>query len=95
MDYQEVLEKNSNVYADISGLIVGDFTSSGEKHYADKIKEILNYVDSPHHLLYGSDWPISNMKSYTNFVQKLGLDKESYDLLMYKNAESIFKIPFL
>jgi uncharacterized protein len=94
-DCQEVLYKNSNVYADISGLIVGDFTSSGEKHYADKIKEILNYVDSPHHLLYGSDWPISNMKSYTNFVQKLGLDKESYDLLMYKNAESIFKIPFL
>jgi predicted TIM-barrel fold metal-dependent hydrolase len=94
-DCQEVLYKNSNVYADISGLIVGDFTSSGEKHYADKIKEILNYVDSPHHLLYGSDWPISNMKSYTNFVQKLGLDKESYDLLMYKNAKSIFKIPFL
>jgi predicted TIM-barrel fold metal-dependent hydrolase len=94
-DCQEVLYKNSNVYADISGLIVGDFTSSGEKHYADKIKEILNYVDSPHHLLYGSDWPISNMKSYTNFVQKLGLDKESYDLLMYKNAKSIFKITFL
>jgi uncharacterized protein len=93
-DCQEVLYKNSNVYADISGLIVGDFTSSGEKHYADKIKEILNYVDSPHHLLYGSDWPISNMKSYTNFVQKLGLDKESYDLLMYKNAKSIFKISF-
>ena len=68
-DCQEVLYKNSNVYANISGLIVGDFTSSGEIHYADKIKEILNYVDSPHHLLYGSDWPISNMKSYTNFVQ--------------------------
>jgi predicted TIM-barrel fold metal-dependent hydrolase len=93
-DCQEVLYKNSNVYADISGLIVGDFTSSGEIHYADKIKEILNYVDSPHHLLYGSDWPISNMKSYTKFVQKLGLDKESYDLLMYKNAKSIFKISF-
>jgi len=93
-DCQEVLYKNSNVYADISGLIVGDFTSSGEIHYADKIKEILNYVDSPHHLLYGSDWPISNMKSYTNFVQKLGLDKESHDLLMYKNAKSIFKISF-
>ena len=93
-DCQEVLYKNRNVYADISGLIVGDFTSSGEIHYADKIKEILNYVDSPHHLLYGSDWPISNMKSYTNFVQKLGLDKESYDLLMYKNAKSIFKISF-
>ncbi len=93
-DCQEILYKNKNVYADISGLIVGNFTLSGEIHYANKIKEILNYVDSPHHLLYGSDWPISSMKSYTNFVQKLELDKESFDLLMFKNAKSIFKISF-
>ena len=91
-DCQEILYKNKNVYADISGLIVGDFTLSGEIHYTNKIKEILNYVDSPHHLLYGSDWPISNMKSYTNLVQKLELDKESFDLLMFKNAKGIFKI---
>ncbi len=92
-DCQEVLYKNKNVYADISGLIVGDFTLYGEIHYAKKIKEILNYMDGPHHLLYGSDWPISNIKSYINFVQKLELDKESFDLLMFKNAKSIFKIP--
>ncbi len=91
-DCQEILYKNKNVYADISGLIVGDFTLTGEIHYANKIKEILNYVDNPHHLLYGSDWPISNMKSYTNLVQKLELDKESFDLLMFKNAKGIFKI---
>ncbi|MDQ6723684.1 MAG: amidohydrolase [Thermoproteota archaeon] len=91
-DCQEILYKNKNVYADISGLIVGNFTLSGEIHYSNKIKEILNYVDNPHHLLYGSDWPISSMKSYTNLVQKLELDKDSFDLLMFRNAKSIFKI---
>ncbi len=91
-DCQEILYKNKNVYADISGLIVGNFTISGEIHYSNKIKEILNYVDNPHHLLYGSDWPISSMKSYTNLVQKLELDKDSSDLLMFRNAKSIFKI---
>ena len=93
-DCQEILYKNKNVFADISGLIVGDFTLAGEIHYTNKIKEILNYVDSPHHLLYGSDWPISNMTSYITFVQKLELDKESLELLMFKNVKSIFKIPF-
>ncbi len=39
-DCQEILYKNKNVYADISGLIVGDFTLSGKTHYANKIKEI-------------------------------------------------------
>jgi uncharacterized protein len=91
-DCQEVLYKNKNVYADISGLIVGDFTLSGKTHYANKIKEILNYVDEPHRLLYGSDWPISNMKSYIDFVQKLEFDEKSFDLLMFKNAKSLFKI---
>ena len=91
-DCQEILYKNKNVYADISGLIVGDFTLSGKTHYANKIKEILNYVDEPHRLLYGSDWPISNMKSYIDFVQKLEFDEKSFDLLMFKNAKSLFKI---
>jgi predicted TIM-barrel fold metal-dependent hydrolase len=91
-DCQEVLYKNKNVYADISGLIVGNFTLSGERHYAGKINEMLNYVENPHRLLYGSDWPISNIKSYVNFVQKLELDKESYELLMFKNSKSIFKL---
>src|SRR5919107_4989368 len=93
-DCQEVLYKNKNVYADISGLIVGDFTLSGRTHYANKIKEILNYVDEPHHLLYGSDWPISNMKSYIDFVQNLGFDEEPFDLLMFKNAKNIFNLSF-
>ena len=91
-DCQEILYKNKNVYADISGLIVGDFTLSGKTHYANKIKEILNYVDEPHRLLYGSDWPISNMKSYIDFVQKLEFDEEPFDLIMFKNAKSLFKI---
>jgi predicted TIM-barrel fold metal-dependent hydrolase len=91
-DCQEILYKNKNVYADISGLVVGNFTLSGQTHYANKIKEILNYVDDPHHLLYGSDWPISNMKSYLDFVQKLEFDKESFDLLMCKNSKNLFGI---
>ena len=91
-DCQEILYKNKNVYADISGLIVGNFSSSAKIHYANKIKEILNYVEHPHHLMYGSDWPISNMDSYINFVQNLEFDKESFDLLMFNNAQSLFNI---
>lgn len=91
-DCQEILYKNKNVYADISGLIVGNFSSSSKIHYANKIKEILNYVEHPHHLMYGSDWPISNMDSYINFVQNLEFDKESFDLLMFNNAQSLFNI---
>ena len=44
----------------------------------------------PHRLLYGSDWPISNMESYIKFVDKLKLDKQTQDLLLFKNS-SLYK----
>src|ERR687885_2438007 len=88
VDCQEILYKNRNVYADISGLIVGEFTLTAETHYMRKIKELLNYVGEPHRLLYGSDWPISSMSSYLSFAQKLDLNQDSRDLLMFKNTKS-------
>lgn len=89
-DCQEILYKNRNVYADISGLIIGDFTLDAERYYATKLNELLSYVGKKHHLLFGSDWPICNMDSYLRFVNKMELDKESLDLLMFKNAKNIF-----
>lgn len=90
IDCQEILYKNRNVYADISGLIIGDFTLDAERYYATKLNELLSYVGKKHRLLFGSDWPICNMESYLRFVQKMELDKESLDLLMFKNAKNIF-----
>lgn len=90
VDCKEVIYKNTNVYADISGLIVGNFTHFNEDRYISKIKEILDYVSESHRLLYGSDWPICDMGSYLNFVQKLGLGQQSSELLKFKNAKRVF-----
>jgi uncharacterized protein len=91
-DCQEVLYKNPNVYSDISGLVVGDFGLHSARRYVSQINDLLNYVGKPHRLLYGSDWPISNMDSYLAFVRKLELDEDSYDLLMSRNARNIFRL---
>jgi predicted TIM-barrel fold metal-dependent hydrolase len=91
LDCQEVLYKNKNVYADISGLFIGDFaSSSAETYYISKVRELLKYVGLPHRILYGTDWPICNMESYIKFVRKLDLDPQSFDLLMSSNAKSVF-----
>src|SRR5919205_3152017 len=90
IDCQEILYKNSNVFADISGLTVGNFTPANEIHYKNKIKELLDYLPEQHSLLYGTDWPISNMNSYIDFVKKLELSQEALQLLMFKNAKSLF-----
>jgi predicted TIM-barrel fold metal-dependent hydrolase len=92
VDCKEVLYKNTNVYADISGLIVGNFTHFNRDYYISKIKELLDYVAESHRLLYGSNWPICSMASYLSFVRKLELEKRSIELLMFKNAKRVFKL---
>lgn len=91
-DCQEVMYKNRNVYADISGLVVGAFNEASTTRYVDQIDGLLSYTRQPHHLLYGSDWPISDMSSYLTFVQKLNLHKNPYDLLMCGNAKYVFRL---
>jgi predicted TIM-barrel fold metal-dependent hydrolase len=63
LDCQEILYKNKNVYADISGLVFGRFTSYSKKYTVNKVTELLNYAGEPYYLLYCTDWPISNMSS--------------------------------
>ena len=92
VDCQEVIYKNRNVYADISGLFIGDFTQSVKSYYVNKIKELLSYVGDPHRILYGTDWPISDIESYIEFVQSLNLDQRESDLLMFGNAKKIFRL---
>lgn len=92
LDCQEIIYKNKNVYADISGLVLGDFTEFYEKYLVGKITDFLNYAGEPKYLLYGTDWPISSMKSYLNFVSKLDLNDQERDLIMYKNSQRLFRI---
>ncbi|MFB5597450.1 MAG: amidohydrolase family protein [Nitrosopumilaceae archaeon] len=91
-DAQEVIYKNKNVYADISGLVIGDFDHYFEKMIKERVAELINYAGEPRYLLYGTDWPIATMDSYLNFVAKLKIKKEYRDLMMYKNSKSLFKI---
>jgi uncharacterized protein len=73
-------------------LVIGNFTLNDQKYYTYTIKELLRYVDMPHRLLYGSDWPISNMESYIKFVNKLKLNKQRRDILLFKNSSNVFRL---
>lgn len=92
LDCEEVIYKNKNVYGDISGFVLGDFTHYYEELMKEKIVELLNYAGEPRYLLYGTDWPISNMNSYLNFVARLDLSDHARELLMYRNSERLFRI---
>lgn len=92
-DTAELLYKNKNIYADVSGLFYGDWMP-GTRYgnlMAEKIDELTIFA-SAKKLLFGTDWPLAPMKDYIKFVGGLGFSKADLDLTMYKNAANLFKI---
>jgi hypothetical protein len=92
-DCMEVIYKNKNVYADISGLVLGDFDSKFERWLKRQIEEVLIYAGEPRYLLYGTDWPLASMESYLDFMSKLSMPRANKDLILSENALRLFKLP--
>jgi predicted TIM-barrel fold metal-dependent hydrolase len=93
VDCMEVLYKNKNVYADISGLVLGDFTEAFEDYMEEQIQEVILYAGDATRLLYGTDWPICSMKSYVEFMGQLKLSDADRRAIMCENAQRLFKLP--
>jgi predicted TIM-barrel fold metal-dependent hydrolase len=98
MDAAELLYKNPNVYADLSGFLVGDaayFENPGSaRGIADavgRIREAFAWVEDPRKFLYGSDWPLVPMKPYLDFIRR-AIDPEHHELVFYANAKRVFQI---
>lgn len=92
-DAMEVVYKNANVYADISGLMLGEFTQAFEDYMNDEIEDVITYAGEPEKFLYGTDWPICSMRSYLEFVRRLEIKEADRHLLLYENARRLFKLP--
>ncbi len=92
-DCMEVVYKNKNTFADISGLVLGDFNSKFEKFMKKQLEEMILYAGEPRYLLYGTDYPISNMKSYIQFLDQLKIPDDRKEKIAWKNAAELFKIP--
>lgn len=91
-DCMEVVYKNANVWADVSGLVLGEFEDKFEKFMLQQIREMITFAGEPKYLLYGTDWPICGMKSYLKFMNGLELSDKAREMIMWKNAAELFKI---
>lgn len=59
----QVCYKNKNVYADTSGFVYGQFSQDDINQFEIALKEFTNR-DVDNKLLFGTDFPISNQRSY-------------------------------
>jgi hypothetical protein len=91
-DVGELVYKNENVHADISGLVLEGFEAALERWLAEEVREIIRYAGDPESLIYGTDWPLVRMGPYLNFVRGLGLPERELERLLWRNADSLFRL---
>ncbi|MDX1778834.1 MAG: amidohydrolase family protein, partial [Thermodesulfobacteriota bacterium] len=93
MDAAEVIAKNKNVFGDLSGFVAGvDDYDYLTKYQMPRMKEAIEWIGDTSRLLYGSDWPLTPMKEYINYIRTLFPDHDDQEKVFYKNALQFFQI---
>jgi uncharacterized protein len=103
IDAAEVVFKNPNVWADLSGLFVGEAQQFQEMIDAAKVpdsvaglaisdlKKAIGYVDDYKRFLYGSDWPLAPMVCYRKLIELI-IPKAHRQQVFRTNAEHVFSL---
>ena len=102
-DAAEVLFKNANVWADLSGLFVGSDPEIqsflGQASIPDSVagllfsalKKAIGYVGDYNKFVYGSDWPLAPMGAYRRLIES-AIPREHHQEVFRTNAKHVFKI---
>jgi predicted TIM-barrel fold metal-dependent hydrolase len=97
-DAAEVVYKNLNVWADFSGLVVGDAAAFAAEERQEALQEAgaalrraFRYAERPNRFLYGSDWPLVPMAQYRAFVAA-AIPEVYHPLIFEENARALFRL---
>jgi predicted TIM-barrel fold metal-dependent hydrolase len=97
-DAAEVVYKNMNVWADLSGILIGeaeDFTAEDRQEAlhesARALGQAFRYAERPNRFLYGSDWPLAPMPVYRDFIRQ-AIPEVYHPLVFEENARTLFRV---
>jgi predicted TIM-barrel fold metal-dependent hydrolase len=98
IDAAEVVYKNLNVWADLSGLVVGGGTTFSDEQRVDTLSDLrsqvrraFRYAERPNRFLFGSDWPLVPIAGYAGFVAS-AIPANCHDAVFHDNAALLFRL---
>jgi predicted TIM-barrel fold metal-dependent hydrolase len=98
LDAAEVVYKNANVWADLSGLVVGSadtFTAQERRDLlsdqAAAVRQAFRYAERPDRFLYGSDWPLVPLAAYADFIRSV-IPPAHHELVFAASARALFRL---
>jgi predicted TIM-barrel fold metal-dependent hydrolase len=91
-DAAEVIYKNENVHADLSGLITGlaeGYRDEYRERLLDQLESAIYYCGADH-LMFGTDYCLASHADSIDFFSKLKIKDEDMDKFLYKNAVDLY-----
>jgi len=93
-DVAELIYKHPNVYADVSGLVVGG--SKYIERYTDWLAERLSraiyFAGGADKVIFGSDYPVTHPSTAISLVEKLEIDTRDRRRILSTNAKMVFRL---
>lgn len=93
-DVAELIYKHPNVYADLSGLVVGG--SKYIEQYADWLAERLSravyFAGGADKVIFGSDYPVTRPSRAISLVEKMSIDTIDREKILSENAKKVFRL---
>ena len=98
VDAAEVVYKNPNVWADLSGLVVGQEIAPKTEAEADALADIrtrvkcaFRYAERPDKFAFGTDWPLIPIVAYRDFISGI-VPEQHHDAVFEGNARRLFRM---
>lgn len=96
MDAAQIVYKNENVYAELSAFLIGD-TEDFEvmekegvlERTVKRVQEGIEYAEAPERFVFGSDWPLTPIPAYRDFVKQM-FPTELHEAVLYGNAKKLY-----
>lgn len=94
VDVGELIYKHPNVYADISGLIVGGskYIEGYVNSVAEQLTSSIYYAGGGGKVLFGTDYPVSTPSLGLELVRRLKIDDADRNAILAGNAAKVFGI---
>lgn len=89
----EVAYKNDNVFIEASALLIGDLSDKEkvDQYLVKPVRWAFGYIENPSKFLYGTDWPLANMKAYLE-AYKRAIPKEHWCKVFFENPVKVFRL---
>lgn len=91
IDATEVVKKNPNVYADLSGLFEGRIDDASRDLVSRRLRDAIATLGSAKRLLFGSDWPLIRHAELIAFFEGV-IPEEDREAFFSGNAKRLFRL---